>query len=456
MAITLDSLTIFQTIDGFGGADAFSIAYSSAVADFLWRSDVGLGLSIVRSQLWIDTSVTIQGWPMYLNVMDSTGVDIKGDFSHELQAYNRGVRKFVVTCWAPPNPIGPWPWLSGGSQNGSLLAGNYPDLATALTTYLSNALAAGVPATHVSFMNEPDFSPSYPQTSWTTSQAVSFVKNNIGPALATWVSANPSWQTSTGMSTPGLIFGETASWVNNATWINAVEADMTALSYVTHYGTHQYGGGGASAPPSPCSHPIWEMECTTQTPYDATMTNAIATMTRVYNAFVTGNATAWLYWFLEDVSDTDNGGLVGTNGSNWTNPSASLADWNSPPFPKRAYCLGNLSRFIRPGAVRIGCSGAPAGVNALGFALNNGGWAVVCINTNGTTTGITVNLNQLSAPSVTPWITDANNNLAQQPTIAVSAGSFSATLTATSVTTYVSNQTALPRWMPANASIVRR
>jgi len=95
-------------------------------------------------------------------------------------------------------------------------------------------------------------------------------------------------------------------------------------------------------------------------------------------------------------------------------------------------------------------------VNVLAFQLKNGAFAIVCINTNGSSQAITVNLTQLAAPSVIPYITDANNNLVQQPPITISAGSFSATLTATSVTTYVSNPTPLSRWMPANASMVRR
>jgi glucuronoarabinoxylan endo-1,4-beta-xylanase len=433
MALAVDATTTFQTMAGFGAADAFAYSggYSTAVADFLWSQSKGIGLSIMRSRLWVDVS-TSQGWPGYFTPMDSTGVELEGNFSVELQAYSRGVRTLFVTCWAPQlNP--PYSWLSGGSQNGSLLLSEYAAMANAFTTYLSNALTDGVYVTHISIMNEPDFTPTYPQTSWTPTEAVNFVVNNLGPALATWAAANPSWGATTGMSVPGIIFGEVDNWNNLATWVSAVEGNPTAVGYVTQYASHQYNG--VVAPPSPISHPIWETEYVDGNAYDTTMTEGIYLANSYYTAITTGNAAAWMWWLAEDVSDNNNSGVVGTNGSNFSNPPASLADWNAPTFPKKAYCLGNIAKFVRPGAVRINATGAPGGVNVLAF-LNEGNVVIVCINTNASSTAINVTLNGIGATTVTAWITDATRNLVAQPAVA-GGSSFSATLAATSVTTFV-------------------
>lgn len=445
MAATVNASTTFQEIDGFGADSIFSYSggYSTAVADFLFRSDTGIGLSILRTGLWLDGTTT-QGWVEYFTPMDSTGANVEGNFNNELQAYNRGVRKFLFTCGAP-TINGAWPWLSGGSQNGSLLLAHYADMATTLTTYMTNARAAGLTSArfYVSMMNEPDITPSYPQTAWTTTQALAFMDNNLGAAVATWAATNPS------ALTPQIVFGETSLWANFATWVNAAEADSTAKGYITQYATHQYGSGGpVSAPPSPISHPIWQTECFNQNDaYDSGMTDAMDVMGYINAALTTGNASAWLYFLAEDVSDNNNSGLTGTNASNFGNPVLSLADWNAPTFPKRAYCMGNFSKFVRPGSIRIAATGAPAGVDILAFTMNLN-LIVVCINTNASSTAITVNLSHISAQTVTPWVTDATHNLVQQANIAAASGSFSTTLSATSVTTFVS----LPNNSPAYGS----
>jgi O-glycosyl hydrolase len=435
MTLAIDSTTLLQQMDGFGAAGVDATTYSTSVADFLWST--GLGLTIFRSELWINTSSGIQSYSQYFQPMYSGGNTVQGDWSLEKQAYDRGVRTFILTCWAPPSILGPWPWLVSGSQNGALLASHYADLATAFTSALSNAMAAGVYITHVSPANEPDITPGYAQTSWSTAQLVSFVKNNLGPALATWAAANPAWQAATGLSTPQILISETAAWSALATWIAAFEADATALSYVSRYASHQYFGGGASAPPSPCSRAIWMTETTDpNATYDTTMTSGLVIAAQIYAAINTGTASAWVHWFANDVSDNNNSGLIGTNAANWSNQAASLADWNAPTLPKRAYVLGNFSKIVTPKSNRCSLSGSPAGVNSLAFKRPDGRLVLVCINTNSSPTALSVS-GLLTTPSVTPWLTDSSHNLSTQPPISVSGGAFSTTLPASSVTTFL-------------------
>ncbi len=438
MTLLVDPTSRLQTIDGFGGAGAYAFPQAEPVANLLWGT---LGLSIFRSQLYVDTTTTIQGWPMTVTAIDSTGIQTKGDFSVELQAYARGCRKFLLTCWAPPNKIGPWPWLAGGSQNGALNLANYADMATAFTTYMTNAWNAGLPATHISMMNEPDITPSYAQTAWTTAQAVSFLKGTLGPALASWGAANPAWQRATGLASPQIVFGETEDWAALSTWIAAVEADSTALGFTNVYATHQYGSSGAAfAPPTPCSRPIWQTEVfANDGAFDPTMTDALAENALLFNALTTGNASAYLCWFHNDNSDDNNSGLVGTNGANYGNPTLALADWNNPIRAKRAFALGNVAKFVIPGSKRLSLSGAPAGVNAMAFLRPDGRTVIVCTNTNGTSTALSVSVPGMPISNFVPWVTDASNDLAQQSFIAAPAGAFSTTLGASSITTFISD-----------------
>jgi glucuronoarabinoxylan endo-1,4-beta-xylanase len=446
MAIAVDFTTSLQTMDGFGAASAFAIPFSTDVADFLFRADVGIGLSLLREE------ITPNGYPLTFTTDGNpapgsaysmwSGAAPADDHTYALaaQAYARGATVWG-TLWAFQTA-----W-QGGSANGALQTAHYGDAATLFQNYVSQAWALGIPISYVGLCNEPDITPSYAQTSWTTAQLVSFTKSNAGPTLASWGEANPTWQAATGLSAPGIIVSQTAAWSALATWINAFEGDSTALGYVSKYATHQYFGGGASAPPSPCSRVIWETEAFDQADsYDASITQAMTIAALIHNAITTGNASAWHYWFAEDVSDTNNSGLVGTNAVNWNNQAASNADWLSPVFPKRAYCVGQFSKFVRPGWKRVSLSGAPSGVNATAYMDPTGkACAIVCINTNASSTAVTVNLTGLSVSLIAPWVTDASNSLTPQTIIPVSGSSFNFTLGATSITTFASLQPAAGR-----------
>ena len=425
MALTVDNTSPIRTMQGFGGAGAFAVPYSTSLADTLWQKSQD-GLSIFRSELSTVFSPSIQGWPLTM----IGGTPTNGSFQVELQAYERGQRDFLVSCWvnATNTLAAPFPWNTGGGQNASLLASHYDDFATAFTTYCTNFLAAGMPAArlYVSPANEPDITPTYPQTSWTTAQLVTVVRDHLGPALAAWGAARPDWQALSGQTAPQIIVAEPANWANLATWIAAFEADSTALSFVSFYATHQYFGGGASAPPVPCSRPIWETECFDQaTSYDPTMTDALDVLGFIYAALTTGTAETWLYWvFQGDNNDTTNGGLVGLVGG-------------VTELTKRSYCLGHFARFVRRGSQLITTSGSPSGVNSLAFRLANGEYAIFCINTNASSTALTVNLTGAPAAFFTPYVTDSTRNMEAQAAIAVSSSSFSTTLASKSLTTFI-------------------
>jgi glucuronoarabinoxylan endo-1,4-beta-xylanase len=66
---------------------------------------------------------------------------------------------------------------------------------------------------------------------------------------------------------------------------------------------------------------------------------------------------------------------------------------------------------------------------------NTGEFAIVVVNKDALTKTFT--LDGFTATSVTPWVTSDSLNLAQRPAIAVSDGGFTATLAASSVTTFV-------------------
>lgn len=445
-AATVTLSSRLQPIEGFGAASAWSdaaIGYSTPVADFLWDPIKGIGMSIVRAD------VTENGNALKCAQEDSTNCALATEDTSmlaEQQAVARGALLFG-TCWTalPGQKTGGsvvnFPF-SGDTDGGALSAGSFSTFATTLKNFCDRALTLGMTCYAISPSNEPDLAGSvgYGSMSWTTANLVNFVKTNLGPTLTTWAQGK-------GVAPPKIIAAETFDVSTTFTsYSTAFDADATALGYLGAYAWHQYSG--TPARPS-LSKPVWQTEWADRGAYDATMANALALANNVHAALVTGGSSAYVHWFAEDVSDNNNSGLVGTNGANWANPALSHADWITPIFPKRAYAFGNFSKFIRPGSVLVTSSGAPAGVNLTAYVDARGNPAVVAINTNGTTTSLTVNFAgrvESWPASMDAYVTSATaqsnvigsaGNLEKQGPVTVTAGSFTFTLAATSVTSFV-------------------
>lgn len=393
---TVSWTDVHQTIEGFGAATAFAQNYSTAVADFLWSSS-GINLSIARDK------ISSNGWPQKLPFDGTDEVD--ADFSTISQLVSRGVSNIWGNVWFFNAA-----W-QGGSVRGTLDSAHYSDACGTLTTYLDRAWAAGVPMRGVSFLNEPDISGFNDQTAWTTTQAIAFVKV-LGPALASWGAANPSWQAATGLTKPMLIMPGVSAWSALSTWTSAVEGDATAKGLVDRYAAHQYFGGGASAPGS-ISHPVWETEVydQTNTTFTASLNSGLVLSANVNDALTTGNASAWLGWYSQLTATNDNQGLLGFNdSSNYTsgNQSTAASNWLdlSKNLTKRAFCLGNWSKFVRPGHVRIGVTGSVSNVAVTAFKdPSTNAFTIVAVNSSGSPVSTSFVLSGANAQKVAPYVT---------------------------------------------------
>jgi glucuronoarabinoxylan endo-1,4-beta-xylanase len=223
-------------------------------------------------------------------------------------------------------------------------------------------------------------------------------------------------------------------WTGGEQYGVAILADPVAAGDVDILATHDYFAGDPSkafdpvAPPAGVTTPIWEtevsgVEMTSQAGPSSDISNGIAVAQWIYNALVTGGASAWHYWWLLSDND-DNEGLLLVDGGQ----------------TKRLHTVGNFSKFVRPGYQRVDVTGAvPSGVQVVAFANPGDGTVVViAINTNSAATPLPLAITGTQAPTqLTPWVTDANDDLAQQTAVSLSAGSASISLAAESVTTLV-------------------
>jgi len=209
--------------------------------------------------------------------------------------------------------------------------------------------------------------------------------------------------------------------------------DPTAWSLIDIIGTHEYDSQKAEAWPADVdggkrSKPVWQTEVSgvmywpEQGP-SSDIDNGVVVAGWIHSALTVGEASAWLYWWYD--ASGDNEGLM-------IKGQAALT--------KRAYTLGNYSKFVRPGYTRVDITGAvPANVLLSAYKDTDGTVVVVAINKGATaaTVPITIAGGTTVPTTMTPYVTSETDSLTAKTAVAVTGGAFSAKLDGTSVTTFV-------------------
>ena len=391
---------VHQTIEGFGASSAWRSSLTTAQADMFFSVTNGIGLSLLRNRIAPD------GTTSEVSIMQ--------------QAVARGAKVWSAP-WSPPAA-----WKDNGSVNngGHLLTSHYQDYASQLANYVANMKAAGVPIYALSLQNEPDVTVTYESCLWSAQQYHDFV-----PYL------HSALQNASAGSTL-VLAGEQSPWSIDVD--SAILADANTRGQVDILAAHYYGGTIQAF--STQGKSLWETEISDYSgSYDGSISNGLYYADIIHRFLTVAEVNAWNWWYLIDATSY-NMGLTDING----NPA------------KRMYVLGNFSKFIRPGWVRIGVTNAGSLEISAYKDPATGSFAVVAINRGTSSVTQTFSLNGVTADSVTPWVTSASLNLfAQSPVSTVGGSSFTYTIPASSVVTLVSStQTASPGQLSANPATV--
>ena len=207
--------------------------------------------------------------------------------------------------------------------------------------------------------------------------------------------------------------------------------DATAWGLIDIIGTHEYDTQKAEAWPSDVdggkrSKPIYETEVSgvhywpNEGP-SSDIANGVVVAEWIHSALVVGEASAWLYWWYQ--ASGDNEGLIISTSS----------------LTKRAYTLGNYAKFVRPGYVMVDVTGnSNASLLLSAFKGTDGTVAVVAVNKGTSAATVPITIAGGTAPaSCTPNVTSSSANLAAGTAVTVTGGTFTASLAATTVTTFV-------------------
>ncbi len=424
-AATITWTTTYQTIVGFGVSDHENgqPALSSAQQTTLFSPTSGVGLSLLRVGTPEDGSCTTINTTCANNIYNGDGVT--GNLSDAAACVANGCR-VIASSWTPPASMKTNGSISctGGSGNGALITGDYAAFATYLSNYIASLQQyASISLYAISPQNEPNTCLSYDSAVWTDAQLDTFIKTNLGPTLA----AN-------GQSGVKIYMPEPA-WYNLTTYADTCMADSACKAYVSGVAYHAYDNPQPTYS-NPYSVPLWQTEASDAPGYGLEtcpgyvwcpgIADALIWSYNIHLNMIAG-AAVWEYWNTQQ----------SCGGSPWQCNSALYGSDNAT-LATRAYAIGNWSKFVRPGWVRIDATANPqTDVYVTSFKnASTGAFAIVAVNQNTSDTSQTFSLSGFTATSITPYITSSSLSLAQQSTV-TAGGSFSYTLPAQSITTFV-------------------
>jgi O-glycosyl hydrolase len=437
---SISGSTTHQTITGFGFAEAFGQAASVMNApsseqqqafNLLLSTSAGAGLDIIRNEISADPGTTIEpnnpgspgAAPNYVSLASINQDQGQLWFDQHAKA-NYGVTNIFADAWSAPGFMKTNGSVPNGGQvcgvsGTSCGSGDWRQaFANYLVQYAKDYAAAGVPLTYIGPANEPDFSASYDSMTMSAPQMASLL-DVVGPTVKnSGLSAQVECCAATG-------------WPNSGTYASAVEADPTALADTAVFSSHGYSGA-PTTPLAGWTKPVWQTEwfgntSSTWDPAwdDGTADSGLTWAQHIYQGLTGANLSAFLFWQGADANN-GNGGLVFLS-----NGTASASG--------RLWAFANYSRYIRPGAVRIGSTSSNSGVDISAYKNTDGTVAVVVLNTLSSSDTIGYSTSGIGGTSgtVTPFLTNGSSSVAQQPAISLSNGAFSATVPARSLVTYV-------------------
>jgi glucuronoarabinoxylan endo-1,4-beta-xylanase len=399
--IQIDLAQVHQAITGFGVACGWtSPTMDDSMADACFTVDKGIGLTLLRM------TITPNGTSLEMETAK--------------QAIKRG-----ASVWAAPwSPPAEWKDNHDVNNGGHLLPGHRQDWADRLASFAMNAVAEGVPLIGISAQNEPGYVPD-PPNSWETCEytpeaLTEFIRDYLGPTLV---------KQDLNLS---IIAPETGGWDTFDKYADVLISDPKAMAFKVIIATHSYSGTAHLLESVQGSgHQVWQTEYSDQSghmwkaPVDNGMNSALLIAWQIHADLVDGNVSAWHHWTINPTNSTTNDGL--TDGRDFT---------------RRAWVLGNWSRFVRPGFVRIDATPSPRkGVLVSAFVNPKTNCMVIVLvnNRNRDLSQCMSVSNGTSPSSFTVWTTSDEFALKQTGSLSASRdGTFTATLPARSVTTLVS------------------
>jgi glucosylceramidase len=384
-AIALDSAQRFQEMIGFGGALTESSAWVLAQLPPERRLEVirryydpvdGIGYTIGRTHL-NSCDFSLNMWSL---------AEVPGDYdlhSFTLDPMRKWVMpllhdarraaggdehfKLMVSPWSPPA----WMKTNFRMDDGGSLRREYAPVWANYFVRFARAMEQEekFPIWSFTVQNEPEAHQTWESCLYTPEQERDFVKQHLGPAL----------------ERAGLLGRiKLIGWDHNRDRIEAraaaVLGDPESAKYLWGLGVHWYVSDDHAA--SARVHAAYPDKpiLFTEGCFEGGRNIGIWEHGEGYARQMIGDFKNWVAAFIDWNIVLDQRGGPNHVGNFCDAPVIVDTNTKEVRYSAAFYYLGHFSKFVRPGAHRIGSSGGPQGVDSIAFANPDGSLVAVVVN----------------------------------------------------------------------------
>jgi glucosylceramidase len=418
--IKIDEKTRFQMIDGFGASfneagmiclNSLDPAIRDSVLRMLFDPESGAGYTLMKSPIAACDFASAGPWYSYNDTPGDTSME---HFTIERDLGPDGLIPFIKSAYKygkfeieSPMDFAP-DWMYYGMQKKeekNIKPEYYNALAEYYIKYLQAYAANGVNINNLVLFNESvcDTCPDHGYSSVTYKEMREIIKDFLIPRL-----------TANNLSTK-IILGETCFRYSGIELFPAVLDDPETKKYISRLAVHGYDWDKFSSLTALHERypdlPVWMTEiCYVKLPvYDFSDGEFWGNM--IMNDMKNW-VSGWIYWNM--ILDEDGGPWLtspqhGDPDNNHQHPVVIInRNTKEITYTGLYYYLAHFSRFIKPGAYRINCTGDSSQLNYAGFQNNDGSIVLNVIN-NGTETDCAISwrnktaVQKLKAHSITTF-----------------------------------------------------
>lgn len=452
--VRVDPQVQYQTIQGWGtslawwaeATGSWSLANRQALATMLFSPTNGIGLNVARYNIGGVTPADSCASSFRVGAAVPSFETSAGtyDWSRDpgqvwwlQEAQNLGATQLDGVAYSPPA----WMTVSGCSAGAAtdhtdnLASSNYPAYASYLAAVAEHFHSTlGLTLQTIAPFNEPD-------GNWTNAvhQEGMSLQPSSQNALVKTIASTLSSAGAAGYSQ--LSAPEPYDSNNVTSWLRGTGAayDATAIGDIAQINTHDYasreGGsvyGTAQALGKPVMMSEWGANAASTTASD--MSAGITLSQRILKNEQQMHPQSWVIWQALDGGPSGPGSCTDLWGLACGDLSAGSDQ--QVTYPARFWVMGNYSKYVRPGATVIENSDTST---LAAYDPGRSTLTLVTTNPSASAESYSYDLSGFGATgaSATPYQTTATEQLAQLSPVAVSGQTFSTTLPAQSVTTFV-------------------
>ena len=382
--VTINPSTTYQTMDGFGYTltegsceviSGMAATQQNQLLNDLYNPTTGLNASVVRISIGAsDLSSSSYSYNETSGDVNMNNFSLNGpDLTYlipiikKIQLINPNI-KILATPWSAPR----WMKTNNSWIGGSLQTQYYAAYARYFVKYFAAMQAQGISIWGITPQNEPENPHNEPSMLMNATEQKNFINTQLGPQMAAAGYGNIkiiAFDHNCDNTAYPIDVLNNSSYVDGAAF-HLYLGNISAMSTVRNatnknvYFTEQYTGSGGSF----SGDFGWHMQ-----------------------NVVIGSTNNWAKTVLE-WNAANNSGLGPRTPGGCTTCLGAITVNNSTSYTKNVayYIIGQISKFVKPGALRVSSSSTNGSILSAGFKNPDGSIALVVYNSGGSSNTIRI------------------------------------------------------------------